>query len=549
MGFSYICLALAAVLCIWHSYRKKLSFGQISDEIASDQLHYILLGILFLLFLFTRFYRLGEVPGTMHIDEYGMLYDAYCLANYQVDRYMVRFPVYLINFGGGQNALYTYLTAIIFSLFGFSVFYMRLAAVLSGALCFIFAYLTGREIVGKRLTALIAPFLVTVLPYFFLAERWGLESHLLASYLTMAVFFVFKAAKTGKMRYYIAAGLSCGITLYTYAIVWMLIPCFMLLVLLYVIRLKKLTWKNALAFVISFAALGWPLLLFLLVNNNSLPEIRTPFFSVVRVAYRGSEISFANILENWNLFFMMVTHGPWSYNAFPPYGTVYIFSVPFILYGLVISVKSLISSVKSRIWDPAAVVVLLFIGVYFPLMLVKGPNVNKINAIYPVFALLILLAVHHLSGFVKYLLPAVAACYLAAFFMFGKYYFIEYNAHMRDFNVDQNAYQELLDFIDKCSEDETVPVYIYQKDADMKARDLWFRTAKGISPYESPYDPEKHAGRYHYHMPDEITAEDNAIYVIDNSISHISSWLAQNGWQRYDGFEGCAVLFRLQEKQ
>lgn len=220
MGFSYICLALAAVLCIWHSYRKKLSFGEVSDEIASDQLHYILLGILFLLFLFTRFYRLGEVPGTMHIDEYGMLYDAYCLANYQVDRYMVRLPVYLTNFGGGQSALYAYLTAAIFKVFGFSVFHMRLAAVLSGIACFLCAYLTGREICGKKLTALIAPLLVTVLPFFFLSERWGLDCHLLPSYLMIAVFFVLKAARTGKIGYYIAAGLACGVTLYTYAIVW-----------------------------------------------------------------------------------------------------------------------------------------------------------------------------------------------------------------------------------------------------------------------------------------------------------------------------------------
>ena len=58
-------------------------------------------------------YRLGEVPRGVHVDEAGMTYDAYCIANYGVDRFLKHLPVYFINFGGGQNALYTYLAAIV----------------------------------------------------------------------------------------------------------------------------------------------------------------------------------------------------------------------------------------------------------------------------------------------------------------------------------------------------------------------------------------------------------------------------------------------------
>ena len=69
---------------------------------------------LFILAVFMHFYRLDSVPFGLHIDEAGMAYDAFCLANYSVDRYCNSFPVYFINYGGGgQSALYTYLVALL----------------------------------------------------------------------------------------------------------------------------------------------------------------------------------------------------------------------------------------------------------------------------------------------------------------------------------------------------------------------------------------------------------------------------------------------------
>ena len=60
-----------------------------------------------------HFYKLGSIPYGLHIDEAGMAYDAFCLANYSVDRYLNHLPVYLVNFGNGQSALYAYITAIL----------------------------------------------------------------------------------------------------------------------------------------------------------------------------------------------------------------------------------------------------------------------------------------------------------------------------------------------------------------------------------------------------------------------------------------------------
>ena len=66
----------------------------------------------FLLALFVRAYRIGELPYGWHVDEAGISYDMYSLIHYGTDRYYKFNPVYFINFGGGQNALYGYICGI-----------------------------------------------------------------------------------------------------------------------------------------------------------------------------------------------------------------------------------------------------------------------------------------------------------------------------------------------------------------------------------------------------------------------------------------------------
>ena len=61
--------------------------------------------------ILVRVLFITKAPGGIHEDEAGMAYDAYSIAEYGVDRYLNHFPVYFINFGGGQSALYAYIVA------------------------------------------------------------------------------------------------------------------------------------------------------------------------------------------------------------------------------------------------------------------------------------------------------------------------------------------------------------------------------------------------------------------------------------------------------
>lgn len=45
--------------------------------------------LLFLIAVFLRVYRLESLPDVLHIDEAGLGYNAWCLAHYGTDRYLI----------------------------------------------------------------------------------------------------------------------------------------------------------------------------------------------------------------------------------------------------------------------------------------------------------------------------------------------------------------------------------------------------------------------------------------------------------------------------
>ncbi len=98
-----------------------------------------------IIFAFILLYKLGIIPAGLHVDEAGMTYDAMSLASNGTDRYLNKFPVYFINYGGGQSALYTYITALFLKVFNVSSFIIRLPQVLLSIIALIFFYKLLKE--------------------------------------------------------------------------------------------------------------------------------------------------------------------------------------------------------------------------------------------------------------------------------------------------------------------------------------------------------------------------------------------------------------------
>ena len=179
---------------------------------------YVLLAGLALLFVITRFWRITTLPSGVHIDEAGMAYDAWCLSQYGVDRYFKSYPLLLTNFGGGgQSALCIYTTALLFRLFGFHSFLFRVTNIFYSLLTVVFGMLILRRLYPDRpYLAIAGGYLMTILPFFILSARLGMDCHPILGTSTVFIYCFLCALQSEKYRYYLLAGITGGIVLYTY---------------------------------------------------------------------------------------------------------------------------------------------------------------------------------------------------------------------------------------------------------------------------------------------------------------------------------------------
>ena len=206
-----------------------------------------------LLIIAMHTFLLDSIPRGLNVDEVGSAFDAYSLGKFGVDRWMTSWPIYFKNYGDGQNALYTYLLVPVFLIAGTSIYAIRSVIAISALIMVIAGAKTVKLISDNPKSEIAFLFLFAVMPVFTITLRFGLESHLMMSTSSLAVYFLIKAVKTGKKSSYLALGISAGLILYTYALAYMMIPVFLVLSLLYLIIKKEIKFLNSILTAVPFA--------------------------------------------------------------------------------------------------------------------------------------------------------------------------------------------------------------------------------------------------------------------------------------------------------
>lgn len=521
----------------------------------------ILYCIAFGIAVFMHFFRLGDVPYGIHIDEAGMGYDAYCLANYSVDRYLNRFPVYMINFGGGQSALYTYLTALLIKITGtFNIWIIRLP----GAIIAMLAWFSGIRIIRKCMgenQGLLAAFLLAIFPYFSMQSRFGLDCNLLFGISTIGIYYLFVAEEKKKAFYFIFAGFIWGICYYTYALSYIGNTLFILAVLIYWLWHKKITWKNCFCFAIPLVLLAIPLLLVVVINSFGMPQIETPFFTIPELPnYRGREIVFTSLLRNFCIAWKDILSRDWlPYNALEYFYTMYVLSIPFAILG----VLQLLRNVRRNLHDKKYSVNMIFFFLLCSWTMVgmvlggDGPNINKLNGIFFAVFYCVLYGMQYtwqlLNQFfcsewaekklpwlirqwsAKILTLVLLSLYLIHFVLFANTYFNKYPVEEYPQFLFADTYEELMEFI----ESETgEPKSVYVDAADI----YYFLSAK-VNPYELEWidqNVESH-WKYLFGLPNEMN--ENCIYIVRDTNEKISEQLEERSFAVYhSGMYNCYYI-------
>lgn len=524
----------------------------------SNRVIYFFMG---LLAVFMHFYKLGSVPYGLHIDEAGMAYDAFCLANYSVDRYLNHLPVYLTNFGGGQSALYGYLTAGLIKLTGMlNPWIIRLPGALIGML----GYFSGIGIVRKCLGekwGLLTSFFMAIFPYFIMQSRFGLDCNLLLGISIFGVWMLLRAEEKKKTCYFVLAGIVWGICYYTYALGYIGSTLFLGSLLVYWLYHKKITWKQAFCFGIPILLMVWPLVLMLIINSLGMEKVVIGPFTVPRLPeYRGGELTLDDVWGRFRTVWKSIlTRDNLSYNALDHFYTMYVISIPFAVIG---AIKMIVDMIKDIIrhrysaWHP-------FVLWFCSWLLVgsitggTGPNINRLNGMFFALLFCVLYGMRYIleafrnwlyngtikKGRIKKALLSincldkkiqgiVLLAYFCCFFFFAGYYFIKYPKDIYPQTLFADTCEDIIEFVER-EREETTAVY-------MDASHIYYLLSIKADPYEvnlTETRPETY-GKYTFYLPDEI--DENAVYIVRETNTEYCARLQEMSFDVYhSGMYNC----------
>lgn len=333
--------------------------------------HYKKIWIVFVVILFiTVIYKFGDIPTYIGVDEAGMAYDALNLAEYGTDRYMNSYPLYLTNFGTGQSSLCAYLVALCIKLFGANMISYRLPTLLIYLMSVTVSYLLISKAKNKKM-ALLFTFLIITCPWNISNARMALDCNLYAGLFMLDLYLLNKAKKNYQ---FFIAGISIGITLYTYSLSWISLPIFLAVWAIYMLYIKRVKFRQILIMGIPIAIFAFPLIYFLLLNFGVVGQTHLGIFTLpILPSFGAGEVS----IMNW-----FRTGGESLKTIFLGNETIYLIYVPLFIIGYVIEFRQAIKEIKKKEYGISTGMVIAFTTLLIGLLLARIPTPNKANVLY-----------------------------------------------------------------------------------------------------------------------------------------------------------------------
>ena len=385
--------------------------------------------ILLLLFIIIRFYHFGGIPPGLNQDEAATGYDAFAVLKYGIDRIGFHNPIMFVSWGSGMYAIAGYLEMPFIWLFGLSPWSIRLPFAVVGILTLVIFYLLMRKTGDKKLS-LLATFLLAISPWHFMAYRWSLDSNLFPALFLFAVYFLVVGFERAWAL--IVSAVFFALCLYAYGTAYVVVPGFLLLAAVYLLILKKVTFRSMFIPAVVFLLLSVPIALYLLINKYDWDSINTFAFSIphltgppryetISSVFSGNFIVSAtgNLRTLWEM--MVSQNDGLIWNSIPGYGLLYPFALPLIFIGLVLSITDIF---KGKKYAPSFLFT-AWLLVSIALAALQSVNVNRINIIFIPLVYFLAVGVLYI-GRQRILLVTALTLYSLAFCSFTYHYFTKY---------------------------------------------------------------------------------------------------------------------------
>jgi len=395
-------------------------------------------------------------PFGINTDEAIGGYDAWCLVNYGIDQHLASYPVYFQSWGSGQSALYAYLGMPFIKLFGLSAPVYRIPMALISSFAIIFFYYALNKTTNNKLQILFLILFFVVSPWHIMKSRWALDCNLSPDFLLIGVCLFILGYNSSHLNRrffsYMLAVVFLSLAAYSYAVSWLMLPIFCLLLVSFLYKKRKINSKEIIYCSVILLIVSLPLILFAL--NLAFKGEQYQLGAITITALKGTRSEATTLIGSHDLSYTLIRYLKSGVrllvfgedylrcNSFFFYGQFYnILGLPFV-------VVSLFFIYKRRSYDVLDIVFLLWLISCIPLCIFVDPNVNHWNMIW--FPLIYfcgkgLFYCAEKMNRRKYLLVVVVILLFSAFSVKYFSFFREKGRPYHDTNF-LSGYEELLDF-------------------------------------------------------------------------------------------------------
>jgi len=501
--------------------QKKLNFSPI-NIVKNHWLFFVILT----LGIIARTWDFGNTPPGLNPDEASIGVEAYYLYKFGMDRNGISYPVHLISWGSGQNALYAYLLIPFIALKGLSTEAIRLPMMLSGILALPLMHRAGSQLFGKKY-GLIAMFFLAISPWHIANTRWAVESNILP-FIFLAGFAFLLETKQNQ-NWFFPAIICFSLSLYAYGTTYIAVPIFLLIGIPVIIRYGKLGTKRLILGLGLFLLTSLPILLFIIINLFKLESLHLGSITIPRLPVEARYESLAAVYENNpfraatdNLTIMLKLlwnqQDAFVWNYVDPFGYFYRITFPLAVIGffyLVWSFRKLNEDSFGYLLLFAWLVASLAIGVVHPV------NLTRLNLIFIPLLLCTVLCVMEINKRIGYFTPTITVSLFIAFIFFNLQYHGE-SYQKRASEAFNSGILPALEFASQstpamiCVTEQTRFGYIYTFFINSPHPFDYINQIEWVLPPEHPLDPSRtprSLGVFHFKLSDCANTPD-AIYVL-----------------------------------
>lgn len=316
----------------------------------------------------------------LNSDEASVGYEAFSLINNGVDRNGVSWPLYMIAWGSGQSAFYTYLVIPFVYLFGLCRSSVVLPMSIISSITIVVLSNFFRNVFKEK--GLIGLVLFIMMPWFYLKSKVGLDCNVFPDLVLWGIISLYYGIENKKKYLVILSSIIFGISTFSYISSALFIPLFLMIMYFVLWKKKYFSLKDVIINFLITGVVAMPMILLVIINFFDLESIKFLGFTIPKMY--SDRVSVAtglsgNILVNFfnNIISMLrlilLQADSVKINSIYPFGVLYYFSLPFIIYGIFKSfkIKKLFNYLLNSLFIACCV-----------LCIVVVPNISRVNILW-----------------------------------------------------------------------------------------------------------------------------------------------------------------------